>query len=60
MAEPSYRFMRIKEIEALTSLSRATIYRMISSGSFPAQIKIGHNSVWRDDLVQRWMDEAQA
>jgi prophage regulatory protein len=51
------RFMKLKEVIRVTSLSRATIYRLISSGEFPKQIPLGDKSVaWLESEVYGWME----
>lgn len=52
----SERFVRMPELEARTGLSRATIYRRIKDGSFPAKVPMGGNlSVWRESEVSDWL-----
>ena len=34
------RFYSIGEVEAITSLSRATIYRKMAQGTFPSSVQI--------------------
>ncbi|VVP52992.1 hypothetical protein PS880_05476 [Pseudomonas fluorescens] len=33
------RFIRIKEVLSITSLSQSELYRRIKAGTFPAQVK---------------------
>jgi prophage regulatory protein len=40
------RLLRIRDLEQLTSLSRATIYRAIKAGDFPPSIRIGCSARW--------------
>ncbi len=48
-------FLRLKEICKRTGLSRATIYRKMSEGTFPASIKLGPRTVaWRIEVVEYW------
>jgi prophage regulatory protein len=56
-AEPQTigRLLRIAEVERETSLHRATIYRRIARGEFPAPIKIGGPRVaWSETEVNAW------
>ena len=47
--------LRRKEVERLTALSRATIYRLIKAGKFPLPVEIGTGSVrWRQTDVLAW------
>lgn len=51
------RFIRIKEVLAITSLSNSELYRRIKAGTFPSQVKLapGH-SVWIEAEVLAWLD----
>ncbi|MCY1458186.1 Prophage CP4-57 regulatory protein (AlpA) [compost metagenome] len=51
------RFIRRKDVEAMTSLSRSEIYRRIHNGTFPAQVKLseGH-AVWVESEVTAWIE----
>jgi prophage regulatory protein len=50
------RFIRIKEVLSITSLSQSELYRRIKAGTFPAQVKLapGH-SVWVQSEVDSWV-----
>ncbi|WP_343609755.1 AlpA family phage regulatory protein [Novosphingobium sp.] len=49
------RFLRINEVLRCTGLSRATLYRKIQEGSFPAQTKLSHRCCgWRESAVDHW------
>ena len=51
-------FLRMKDIQQMTALSKSTIYRLISEGSFPKQVKIGKRTVvWVRSDVSNWMDQ---
>lgn len=48
--------MRRREVERVTGLSRAGIYKAMRGGGFPRNVKIGVNAVaWRVADVQRWL-----
>ncbi len=52
------RILRIKTVLARTGLSRSTIYRKISDGTFPTQVKISiHGSGWRESAINQWLDD---
>ena len=53
-----HRFIRIKEVLSITSLSQSELYRRIKTGTFPAQVKLapGH-SVWVQSEVDSWVAE---
>lgn len=50
------RFLRLNAVLDRTGLSRATLYRKVEAGSFPAQVKIAARCVgWRESAVADWM-----
>ena len=52
------QILRRKDVEAMTGLSKSTIYKMISNGTFPAAIRIGDRAVgWRLSDIDRWIDQ---
>lgn len=52
------RLVRMPEVLARTSLSRATIYRKMARGEFPQSIQIGANSMaWHAHEFERWLRE---
>lgn len=55
----SRRFIKIKELNKITSLSTATTYRLIAEGKFPKQIKVtGSKSVAWDSLeIADWIEQ---
>jgi len=57
MREPD-RIIRLKTVLARTGLSRSTIYRKITEGTFPPQIRISiHGAGWRESDISRWIDD---
>lgn len=56
-AEQSRRFIKLREVKTLTTLSTSEIYRRIAAGTFPAQITLGPKSVvWQLSEIQAWCD----
>jgi prophage regulatory protein len=52
------QILRLPEVRAITGLSRATIYRAISNGSFPRSIKLTENSVgWLESDIEAWLQQ---
>ncbi len=52
------KLIKIKEVTALTSLARATIYKKVSEGEFPKQVSLGANSVaWLESEILEWIEE---
>jgi prophage regulatory protein len=57
-AEPSTldRLLPMPTVIGVTSLSKATVYRKVGDGSFPAPLKIGKARVaWRQSDIAKWM-----
>ncbi|EOX4101027.1 helix-turn-helix transcriptional regulator [Vibrio harveyi] len=55
--EPT-RLITLREVIAITSLSRATIYKYVSENKFPQRISVGERSVrWVESEVQDWIIE---
>ncbi|ELA7921201.1 AlpA family transcriptional regulator [Vibrio alginolyticus] len=56
MQNEQIRLITLREVIALTSLSRASIYNYISKNMFPRQISVGERSVrWIESEVQEWI-----
>jgi prophage regulatory protein len=52
------RIIRLKTVLSRTGLSRSTMYRKITEGTFPCQVKISvHGADWRESAVNRWIDD---
>lgn len=58
----SLAFLRLKQVIAITGLSRSTIYSMLDENSssydpdFPKQVKIGKKSVaWVEHELDQWI-----
>ncbi len=50
------RLIRLKEVIYKTGLSKATLYRLIQSGDFPASVSISNRAVaWEESLVDEWL-----
>jgi prophage regulatory protein len=55
MPEPD-RIIRLKTVLSRTGLSRSTIYRKITEGTFPPQIRISlHGAGWHESDINRWV-----
>ena len=49
--------MKLPEVTELTTLSSATIYRLIDKGEFPKQIKIAErSSAWSVEEIYSWFE----
>ena len=50
------QIIRLKQVKAMSGLSRTTIYRFMSINEFPKQIKLGpKSSGWLIDEVDEWI-----
>lgn len=48
-------FMRIKQVEAVTGLSKSSVYDLVKAGEFPRPVKISaHRSGWVKAEVDEW------
>ena len=51
-------FIRLNVVQEITSLSKSTIYRLISEGEFPKQIQIGKRAVvWVRSDINDWINQ---
>ena len=49
--------IKLKRVIALTSLSSATIYRLVKSGEFPKQLKLAERSSgWLLEEINDWLE----
>ena len=54
------QFLRRKQVEHITGLSRSSIYAMMAKGTFPKQRKIGDRAVaWLKDEIDNWVASRQ-
>ncbi|MEZ8067845.1 helix-turn-helix transcriptional regulator [Vibrio sp. FF145] len=50
------RLIRMREVLDKTGLSKATLYRLIASGKFPASIQIAYRAVaWEESQVDEYL-----
>lgn len=55
--QPS-KILRRKQVEALTGLSRSTIYAWVRDGIFPGPISLGPKAVgWLQSELDAWLAE---
>lgn len=49
--------LKLPDVIALTTLSRSTIYQMMSDKEFPRPIKLGKRAVaWRKTDITAWLE----
>lgn len=52
------RFIRLKEVMALTALGRSSIYKFMDENRFPKRVLLGGRAVaWLDTEIHDWMNE---
>ena len=50
--------IKLPAVKKITTFSTATIYRLISEGEFPKQIKLAERSSgWLLEEIYNWLDE---
>lgn len=55
MAEQLRSFLRLKQVKAVTGMSRSWIYDAIRRGDFPAPIALGARAVaWPSSSIADW------
>lgn len=58
MSNATDRIIRLITDLDRTGLSRSTIYRKISEGTFPSQIRISvHGAGWRETVINQWIED---
>ena len=56
MSPQTPRMLRRRAVEAMTGLSRSTIYARMNTGGFPAAIRLGGRSVgWIAEEIEAWI-----
>lgn len=54
---PLDEILSLSDVIAITNMSRATIYRGQSAGTFPQSLQISPNRIgWRASTINSWMD----
>jgi prophage regulatory protein len=52
------RMLNVREVLAITSLGRTSLYCLVKEGDFPAPRQLTKRKVgWRQSEVLRWVDE---
>ena len=58
MSDTMPHIYRYDDLHNLFKISRSSLARWESTGSFPKRIKIGANSIgWRSDEVEQWLQD---
>ena len=52
------KIIKINEVAKITTLSKASIYRLIKAGNLPKQVKLGERSSgWIESEIQDWVKQ---
>lgn len=52
------RLIKLKEVMHITALSRSSIYKKMSEGTFPKSISLGERAVaWDEEEVFEWIED---
>ena len=49
------KLLPLPEVESRSGFKSSFIYQLIKEGKFPAPVKIGNASRWRESEVQQWI-----
>lgn len=52
----NFKLLTVKELVAMTSLSKSWIYQKVAEGFFPQPIRIGRNTRWKSSDIQNWIN----
>ena len=51
------RLLRRRQVEDMTGMSRASIYRLMHKGEFPRPVKVGSTAVrWKESDIAAWIE----
>ena len=51
------RLLRRRDVERITGISRASIYRLMQEGDFPRPVKVGSTAVrWKESDIAAWIE----
>lgn len=50
------KLLRLQAVMEMTSMKRAKLYAMMAVGKFPKAVKIDGCAVWRESVIEKWMD----
>lgn len=56
---PVDRLLKIGEVREFLSIAEPTIWRWIAEKTFPAPLKLGRASRWRQSTIENWLEEQE-
>ncbi|OTA18448.1 dipicolinate synthase [Xenorhabdus vietnamensis] len=58
MTAPKENLIRLPEVQRRTGYSKAWIYKLISNGEFPKQVKLGSRSIaFVESEIDNWISQ---
>lgn len=55
---PAGRMLRLRDVEVMVGVKRSTIYKWISRGRFPRQVRLGEHAVaWHLSDILAWQEK---
>ena len=52
------KIIKLREVMAMTALSRSSIYAFVREGAFPKPIQLGARAVgWKENEILEWIDK---
>lgn len=52
------KFIKLKEVMAMTGLGRSSVYKFMNEGRFPGSVKLDKRGVrWVEHEIEEWMME---
>ena len=55
------RFLKRRQVENMTGLNKAWIYKLMKSQEFPQSVKIGPRGVrWSETEILEWMEQKKS
>lgn len=60
VASSPFGLLTLPQVEAAVGLAKSTIYKMISEGTFPEQLKLGSKSVWLRSDIEKWFSDLES
>ena len=52
--------LKVNELASRLGIGERTVWRMVSTGQFPAPIRLGRCARWRWKTVEQWLEEKEA
>jgi len=50
------RILRLPAVQERTGLSRSSIYKQMSEGTFPRSISLGARAIgWNEQVIEQWI-----